>query len=118
MTIRRIRRVDESEVDISQYLPHTERDIGEMWAELLAAVASIKNPHLKQLLESFVADDEIAARYKIAQAAKSMHHAFIGGLLEHVTSLLRLARQTAGNYDFVDVDLVTAGVVLHDMGKN
>lgn len=117
ITIRRIRRLDDSDVDISQYLPHTERDIGEMWAELNAAVASLENPHLKQLLESFLADDEIAECFKIAPAAKTMHHAFVGGLLEHVTSLLRLARLTAGNYDFVDVDLVTAGVVLHDMGK-
>lgn len=117
MTIRRIRRLDESDVDISDYLPHTARDIDEMWAELNAAVASLKNPHLKQLLESFLADDEIAARFKVAPAAKTMHHAFVGGLLEHVTSLLRLARLTAGNYDFIDADLVTAGVVLHDMGK-
>ncbi len=117
MTIRRIRRLDESEIDISQYLPHTERDIDEMWRELTDAVAGIENFHLKQLLETFIADEEIASRFKVAPAAKTMHHAFVGGLLEHVTSLLRLARLTAGNYDFIDVDLVTAGVVLHDMGK-
>jgi len=117
MTIQRIRRVDDSEIDISQYLPHTKRDIEEMWGELTAAVAAIENPHLKALLHRFLEDDEIAPRLKVAPAAKTLHHAFVGGLLEHVTSLLRLARLTASNYDFVDLDLVTTGVVLHDLGK-
>ena len=117
MTIHRLRRVDESEVDISQYFPHTKRDIDEMWVELMAAVAAISHPHLKSLLEGLLADEEIAERMKRAPAAKTLHHAFIGGLLEHITSLLRLAKVTAANYDFVDADLVTAGVVLHDLGK-
>ncbi len=117
MTIHRLRRIDESEVDISQYFPHTKRDIDEMWGELTAAVAAVGNPHLKSLLEKLLDDEEIATRMKMAPAAKTLHHAFIGGLLEHVTSLLRLAKVTAANYDFVDSDLVTAGVVLHDLGK-
>ena len=117
MTIHRLRCVDESEVDISQYFPHTERDIDEMWAELTAAVSAVGNPHIKSLLEKLLADEEIATRMKRAPAAKTLHHAFIGGLLEHVTSLLRLAKVTAANYEFVDADLVTAGVVLHDLGK-
>lgn len=117
MTIHRLRRIDESEVDISQYFPHTKRDIDEMWGELTGAVAGISNPPLRALLEKLLADEEIATRMKRAPAAKTLHHAFIGGLLEHVTSLLRLAKVTAANYDFVDADLVTAGVVLHDLGK-
>ena len=117
ITIHRLRRLDESDVEIADYLPHTTRNIDEMWAELLSAVDGIGNPDLKRLLHSFVDDDEIASRMKVAPAAKTLHHAFVGGLLEHVTSLLRLARLTASNYDFVDLDLVTAGVVLHDLGK-
>lgn len=117
ITIHRLRRADESEIDLGEYFPHTRRDIEEMWGELTAAVAAVGNPHLKTLLEGLLADEEIASRLKKAPAAKSLHHAFIGGLLEHITSLLRLARLTAGNYDFVDEDLVTAGAVLHDLGK-
>ena len=81
MTIQRIRRVEESEIDISQYLPHTKRDIEHMWAELTAAVAAVENPHLKKLLESFLEDDDIAPRLKVAPAGKTLHHAFVGGLL-------------------------------------
>lgn len=117
ITIHRLRRADESEIDFGQYFPHTRRDIEEMWGELTAAVAAVGNPHLKTLLESLLADEEIALQLKKAPAAKSLHHAFIGGLLEHITSLLRLGKLTAGNYDFVDEDLVTAGAVLHDLGK-
>ena len=117
ITIHRLRRLDESEVEIADYLPHTTKNIDEMWAELVSAVDSIGHPDLKRLLNSFVEDEEIASSLRVAPAAKSLHHAFVGGLLEHVTSLLRLARLTASNYEFIDLDLVTAGVVLHDLGK-
>jgi 3'-5' exoribonuclease len=80
-------------------------------------VDRMQNPHLRQLLLAFLDDEAIAARFKTAPAAKSMHHAFIGGLLEHVVSLLNLARATAGNYAFVDLELLQTGVILHDMGK-
>ena len=67
--------------------------------------------------QSFLDDETIAARFKTAPAAKTLHHAFIGGLLEHVVSLLNLARLTAGNYAFIDLELLQTGVILHDMGK-
>jgi 3'-5' exoribonuclease len=117
ITIRRMRRIDESEIQIADYLPHTEKNIEEMWAELLSEVQGIENPHLKQLLENFLADEQVASRLKVAPAAKTMHHAFIGGLLEHVISLLHLARLVASNYEFIDLDLLKTGVVLHDLGK-
>ena len=117
LTIHRMRRLDESEVEIADYLPHTARDIDEMWTELLSAVESITNPDLKRLLQLFLKDEDIALRLKLAPAAKSLHHAFVGGLLEHITSLLRLAALTSSNYDFIDPDLVKTGVVLHDLGK-
>ncbi len=117
MTIRVLRRADESEVQIDDYLPHTERNIGQMFAELRETVAAMANPHLKRLLEAFLNDEEIASRLKVAPAAKTLHHARIGGLLEHVMSLLNLARLTASNYDFIDLDLLRTGVILHDLGK-
>ena len=117
MTIHRLRRAEESEVELADYLPHTTRDIEEMFAELRAAVDEIGNPHLKKLLQSFLDDPEIASRLKRAPAAKTLHHAFIGGLLEHILSLLNLARLTVQNYAHIDLDLVKTGVVLHDIGK-
>jgi 3'-5' exoribonuclease len=117
MTLQRLRRAEESEIDLADYLPHTEKNIDEMFSQLRAIVEGFKNPHLKLLLNAFLDDDEIARRMKIAPAAKTLHHAFIGGLLEHVMSLLNLARLTASNYPYVDVELVQTGVVLHDLGK-
>ncbi len=117
MTLQRLRRAQESEIELADYLPHTEKNIDEMFSELRAIVEGFKNPHLKSLLNAFLDDDEIAKRMKVAPAAKTLHHAFIGGLLEHVTSLLNLARLTASNYAFIDVELVQTGVVLHDLGK-
>lgn len=117
ITIQRLRRVDEDELDIGDYLPHTKRDIGEMFASLGQAVAEMENPHLKRLLEAFLDDEDIASRFKRAPAGKSLHHAFVGGLLEHVCSLLSLAQRAAANYDFIDRDLLLTGVLLHDLGK-
>ncbi len=117
MTIQRLRRAEESEVELVDFLPHTTRNIDEMFGSLRAAVDEMGNPHLRQLLQSFLDDPEVASRLKRAPAAKSLHHAFIGGLLEHILSLLNLARLAVQNYDYVDLDLVKAGIVLHDIGK-
>ena len=117
MTVQRLRRADESEVRLADYIPHTEKNVDEMFSRLLVTVDEMQNLHLKCLLQAFLDDGEIAARLKTAPAAKSLHHAFIGGLLEHITSLLELASGVAGHYEFIDQDLLTAGIVLHDLGK-
>lgn len=117
LVIHKLRRVDESEIDLADYIPHTKHDIEEMWATLRTTVEAFKNPHLKALLLSFLDDPEFADRFKIAPAAKTLHHGFLGGLLEHVSSLMRLAKLVASNYDFLDVELLQTGVILHDMGK-
>ena len=117
LTVHKLRRMDESEIDIVDYFPATRRDIEEMWGEVRAAVADAANPHLKALLEAMLGAPEIEARYKRAPAAKTINHAFIGGLLEHVASLCSLARTVAGHYAGVDYSLLIAGVVLHDIGK-
>jgi 3'-5' exoribonuclease len=88
-----------------------------MWAELRSHVAGISNPHLKALLEAMLDDEDIAWRYRRAPAAKQIHHAYLGGLLEHVLSLCGLAKIVAGHYPAVDFDLLLTGVVLHDIGK-
>jgi 3'-5' exoribonuclease len=87
ITIHKLRKLDDAEVDFSDYLPKTTQDIGELWKTLAGVAATFQNPHLKALVESFMSDPEIAEAYRTAPAAKSLHHAFIGGLLEHVVAL-------------------------------
>lgn len=117
LTIHKLRRMDDSEIDFVDYFPSSRRDPEQMWAELRGMVAGVSNPHLKALLDAVLDDPEIAGRYKRAPAAKQIHHAFLGGLLEHVLSLATLARTVAPHYPQVDFDLLLTGVVLHDIGK-
>lgn len=117
MTVQKLRPAQQDEIEIGDYLPQTARDIEEMFGVVRAAADGMQNAHLRQLLQSFLDDPETAAKFKRAPAAKTLHHAFIGGLLEHVVSLLNLARLIAGNYDFIDLELLQTGVILHDMGK-
>jgi 3'-5' exoribonuclease len=84
---------------------------------LLATAEGMKNPWLKQLVTKILGDPQIAARYKRAPAAKVMHHAYMGGLLEHVVSLCGLAKQMAAHYPELDLDLLLAAAMLHDVGK-
>jgi 3'-5' exoribonuclease len=117
LTIHKMRRMDDSEIDYVDYFPSSRRDPEEMWRELRSVVAGMSNAHLKALLDAMLNDPEIAWRYQRAPAAKQIHHAFLGGLLEHVLSLASLARMTAPHYPNVDLDLLLTGVVLHDIGK-
>jgi len=117
LTIHKLRRMDDSEIDCADYFPCSRRDPEQMWAELRGIVAGMANPHLKGLLEAMLDDPDVAARFRRAPAAKQIHHAFLGGLLEHVLSVCALARLAAAHYPNVDADLLLAGVVLHDIGK-
>jgi len=117
LTVHKVRRLDESEIDFADYFPASLRDPDEMWEELRANVAGCANPHLKALLEAMLDDPDIAARFRRAPAAKHIHHAFLGGLLEHVLSVCALARMAVSHYPNLDGDLLLAGVVLHDIGK-
>src|ERR1700724_4216453 len=117
LTIHKLRRLGESEVDFADYLPKTTKDIGEMWRTLAGFVATFKDPHLKALEEAFMADPEIAEAYRNAPAAQTLHHAFIGGLLEHVVSLFRSCDLMCRNYPHINRDLLLTGAFLHDIGK-
>ena len=107
----------ERDYDLSDFLAHTKYDVEKLYADLRAAIAAMKNPWLKRLLVSVVDDPEIAPKLKRAPAAMTMHHAFIGGLLEHIVSLIDLGRAVAEHYGELDADLLLAGIVLHDIGK-
>jgi len=117
LTLHKIQPVPESEIDLADYLPASKRDRDEMFREVQGWVAGMSNPHLKQLLETVFADEEMAQAYRTAPAAKTVHHNWIGGLIEHVLSLCNLAKTTAAHYPHVDFDLLLAGVLLHDIGK-
>jgi 3'-5' exoribonuclease len=117
LTLHKVRRMEESEVDFSDYLPKTTKDIGELWQTLAAFVSSFQNPYLKALVHAFMADPEIAQAYQSAPAAKTLHHAYIGGLLDHVVSLFRSCDVMSRNYPQIDRDLLLTGAFLHDIGK-
>ena len=116
LNIERIRKALPDEFNLSDYVPRTERNIDKLWAELNGYVESFTDLHLKALLRSFLDDADIAAAFREAPAAKSMHHAWIGGLLEHVVSLLGIADLAAKHYQ-VHRDLLLTGAILHDIGK-
>ena len=117
ITIHKVRLLGDSEVDFADYLPKTTKDIGELWKTLTGFVATFQNQHLRALIELFMADPEIAEAYRNAPAAKSLHHAYIGGLLDHVVSLFRSCDVVCRNYPQVNRDLLLTGAFLHDIGK-
>jgi 3'-5' exoribonuclease len=112
-----MRLAADSEVDIADFVPATKFDVAEMWAELRGYVESFANPDLKRLVFAFLDDEAIGAAYREAPAAKMLHHAWIGGLLEHVVALVRVCKATAPFYPEVDPDLLVTGAILHDIGK-
>ena len=116
LTVHKMRRLEDSEVDYADYFPASARDAAEMWRELRGITAAMSDVNLRALVNAVLDDPEIAARYRKAPAAKQIHHAWLGGLLEHVLSLCQLCRYAAQHYH-VDLDLLLAGAVLHDVGK-
>jgi len=117
LTLEQIVPTSDNEYDLADFLPHTKHDVEKLYASVRAAIAGMKNPWLKQLLLSIVEDPDIAPRLKRAPAAMTMHHAYLGGLLEHVVSLVGLATAVSAHYPELDADLLLTGVVLHDIGK-
>ena len=117
LTIHKLRRLQDSDVDFTDYLPKTNKNVDELWGTVAAFVESFQDQHLKELVQAFMADREIAAAYKQAPAAKTLHHAYIGGLLDHVVSLFRVCDLVCRNYPQVNRDLVLTGAFLHDIGK-
>jgi 3'-5' exoribonuclease len=117
MKVDQLRKALDGEVEKSDLLPATTFDVAVLWAHLLASVESVGNPDLKRLLDALLADAAIAQAYREAPAARQLHHAWLGGLLEHVVSLLGLADKVAAHYPLLDRDLLITGVILHDIGK-
>ncbi len=117
LTVERIRRAEPEEYTLDDFIPHTEKSIAELKQRLFQYVSGVKNPWIARLLEAVLDDPRVAGRFERAPAAKVMHHAYVGGLLEHVVSLCALCRLMAEHYPELDVDLLLAAAVLHDIGK-
>ncbi|MDE1176036.1 MAG: HD domain-containing protein [Edaphobacter sp.] len=117
MQLMKLRFAAETEIDPADYLPVTQYDVDAMWAELRGYADSFANADLKRLVFAFLDDPEIAQAYRVAPAAKMLHHAWIGGLLEHVVTLVRVCVATAPFYPEVNADLLVTGAILHDIGK-
>ena len=117
LSLQQVRLAKPDEIDLADFLPHTKEDVGKLYAQLLEYAGSIANPWLKKLVTGIISDPAIATRFKRAPAAKVMHHAYLGGLLEHVISLCGLAKQIAAHYPELDGDLLMTAAILHDVGK-
>jgi 3'-5' exoribonuclease len=117
LILQTVARLDPEAIDFGDFLPKTDKDIDQLWATLGDFVNRVENSHLRALLLSFMNDGAFATAFRSAPAAKALHHAFIGGLLEHVVSLMSLSDLVCRNYPLVNRDLVIAGAFLHDIGK-
>ncbi len=109
--------VGDDSIPFEEFLPHSERPIDEMERELVALVESVENPHLRGLLEAILDDSELRRGLLRAPAGKTLHHAYLGGLLEHVLSIARSVDRLAPNYPELDRDVLIAASILHDIGK-
>jgi 3'-5' exoribonuclease len=117
LALQQFRVARPEEIDLADFLPHTPFNVEEMFQKLLGYVQELKNPWLKKLAAGIFSDPRIVPRFKRAPAAKVMHHAYLGGLLEHVVGLCGLAKAIAGHYPELDVDLLLIAAMLHDVGK-
>ncbi len=117
LNVKRVRKVQLDEYDPRDYLPVSTRDLQEMYQELTALIATLENTYLKRLLNSFFDDKEFEKRFKFHSAAKTVHHGFVGGLLEHTLSVAKHCDYFASVYPMLNRDLIVAAAIFHDIGK-
>ncbi len=118
LNVRRIRRAEEGEYVPSDYLPVSSRNADDMMEELKRIIASVKEEHLNRLLRGlFLEDAEFQKKFRFSSAAKSVHHGFVGGLMEHTLSVARLCEYYSQNYPILNHDLLVTAALCHDIGK-
>ena len=118
VNINRIRKAQEGEYNPADYIPASKYGIEEMYNELKEIIKTIKDPYLRKLAEMcFIDDTEFANKFKSHSAAKSIHHGFIGGLLQHTLAVARMCSFMADNYNILDRDLLITAAIFHDIGK-
>lgn len=113
-----VRPAEPGSFDPRDFMPVTSRNPEEMWNRLREILQGVRNADLKALIQEFLTDDELMARFRRAPAAANMHHAYIGGLLEHTLNLLEVGLRVIPLYPKLSLDLVLAGMFLHDIGKS
>lgn len=118
LNVRRIRKAREGEYVEADYLPVSKKDIKKMYEELLGFIKSVKNPYLNKLLSLYFVDNEAFAKaFQFHSAAKTVHHGFVGGLLEHTLSVTKLCDYYASYYPQLNRDLLITAAIFHDIGK-
>ena len=118
LNVKRVRKATEGEYEPKEYLPVSEYNVDEMYEQLLGYIKQMENPYLKKLASSFFIEDaDFAKRFKFHSAAKSVHHGFVGGLLEHTLSVTKLSAYFADNYKILNKDLLVCAAMFHDIGK-
>jgi 3'-5' exoribonuclease len=117
MILSHLERTPSEKVELADFLPHTEQDVSKLYERLRGFLMKLGNPHLRALAECFLMDQEFVRAFCRAPAGVRVHHAYLGGLLEHVVTLLDAADRLAPLYPDLDRDLLTAGIFLHDIGK-
>jgi len=118
LKINKLRKSREGEYIVGNYIPTTDKDIDSLYAEVLEIINSITHPHIKQLLENILVNDKSQAEsYKSRSAAKYMHHAYMGGLIEHTLAVASICDFMSSRYKHINRDILMAGALLHDVGK-
>ena len=116
-SIKRARKVAEGEYDPADYLPVSSKDIDEMFSELMGLINAVNNPYLSKLLHGFFDDEDFQKRFKFHSAAKSVHHGFVGRLVEHTLSVAKYCDFFADRYPVLNRDLLVTAAIFHDVGK-
>lgn len=117
LSIKSLRRCEEEEVSLEDFLPSSARDPEEMLAELIEIGQTIENRYLRELVMAFLQDEQFTVLFKRAPGAKKLHHVYLGGLLEHTLSMVKLIQKIKGHYAGINHDLLLAGGIVHDVGK-
>lgn len=118
LNIKRVRKSQEGEYDPSDFVPTTTKNIDEMYNEILTIISKMTNPYLSKLVNSFfVEDKEFIKAFKYHSAAKTVHHGFVGGLVEHTLGVTNLCEYMAANYPLINRDLLISAALFHDLGK-
>lgn len=117
MVIESFRPVETAAVELADFLQHTDKDVTKLFKSVLGHLRTIKDKTLLQLIKQFVADEQLMERFRSAPAAMGMHHAYVGGLLEHTENMLASASRLLENYPQLNADLLLTGIFLHDIGK-
>jgi 3'-5' exoribonuclease len=118
VTLHKVQRLSPDELDLMDFIPSADKDLDEVFNEFYGLLErEMTEPHLRQLMQNIFHDEQLGSRFRECPAAKSMHHAYLGGLMEHTLSVLRLCLLCCTHYPFLDKSLLLAGAALHDFGK-